>query len=112
MRHKYQIIWPLCSIALKIRTERLEEGTKRLQVLFVDADGNVILPTLDVQAQLRLAPGESTATLQFVMIIPQLKLPNFGEYAIDLRVDGISAASIPLYVRQMPGSQPIPPQIG
>ena len=72
------IVWPLCAVAAKIRTDRFEEGTKRIQILFVDADGKVVMPTLEVQAQIRIGPGESTATLQFVVIMPQLKLPNFG----------------------------------
>jgi hypothetical protein len=30
-----------------------------------------------------------------------MKLPNFGEYSIDLGVDGRHEASIPLFVRQV-----------
>lgn len=100
------IVWPVCALAVKVRSERFEEGVKRFTIRFVDADGRTVVPAFDAQLQLRLAPGESTATCQFVAIMQQLKLPNFGEYAIDLTVDGSPVVSIPLYVRQIQ----IPPQ--
>ena len=105
------VVWPICALALKVRTERFDEGTKRFVIRFVDADGRTIIPAFDAQVQVRIGPGESTATCQFVVIMPQLQLPNFGEYAIDLAVDGTPTASIPLYVRQIqiPPQQQIPP---
>jgi hypothetical protein len=33
--------------------------------------------------------------------IQQLKLPKFGEYSIDLAVDGRAEASLPLYVKKL-----------
>src|SRR5262249_23645385 len=95
------IVSPMCAIAIRIRTERFEEGTKKIQILFIDADGKTVLPPINSEIQIQLAPGESTASLSFVLTTPQLKLSNFGEYAIDLRVDGVSLAAIPLYVRQL-----------
>jgi hypothetical protein len=41
--------------------------------------------------------------------IQQLKLPNYGEYSIDLGIDGRHEASIPLFVRPAPGQQPTAP---
>src|SRR5262245_35252621 len=95
------VVWPVCALALKVRTDRFKEGVKRFTVRFIDADGNTVIPALDAQTQIRLSPGESTATCQFVVIMPQLKLPDFGEYAIDLAVDGVPIASIPLYVQRI-----------
>lgn len=100
------VVWPVCALAVKVRSERFEEGLKRFTIRFVDADGRTIIPAFDTQIQIRIAPGESTATCQFVAIMQQLRLPSFGEYAIDLVVDGSPTASIPLYVRQIQ----IPPQ--
>lgn len=57
---------------------------------------------LEAQTQIRFPQGELTATAPLVIGMPQIKLSNFGEYSIDLAVDGDQKASIPLYVRQVP----------
>lgn len=90
---------PLCALAIKLRFERLEEGQKRIGISFVDSDGTAVMPTLDAGTQVGFPPGEHTVTACLVLQIQQLKLPRFGEYSIDLAVDGRHEASIPLFVR-------------
>jgi hypothetical protein len=101
------ITHPLCSLAIKVRFERLEEGQKRFGISFVDSDGKAVMPTLDAATQVSFPPGESTVTACLVLQIQQMKLPNFGEYSIDLAVDGRHEASIPLFVKQA-GAPPQP----
>jgi hypothetical protein len=43
------------------------------------------------------------------MVIPQIKLPRFGDYQIDLTVDDKVEASIPLHVRQHSAPAAPPP---
>ena len=95
----------ICALAIKMRFERLEEGTKRIRISFVDSDGNAVMPVLDAGSQVSFPPGESSVTACLVLQIQQLKLPNFGEYSIDLAIDGRHEASIPLFVREMQGGQ-------
>jgi hypothetical protein len=98
---------PLCSLAIKMRFERLEEGQKRIAISFVDSDGVAVMPTLDAATQVSFPPDDSSVTACLVLQIQQLKLPNFGEYSIDLAIDGRHEASIPLFVKkveQAPGS--------
>ena len=98
---------PLCALAIKMRFERLEEGQKRISISFVDSDGKAVMPTLDAGSQVMFPPGESSVTACIVLQIQQMKLPNFGEYSIDLAVDGRHEASIPLFVKQAgPQQQP------
>jgi hypothetical protein len=92
--------YPLCAIAIKMRFDPIEAGVKRIRISFMDADGRLVMPSIDAQTQINIAPSESTATAQLVLVIPQLKLLNFGEYWIGLAVDGRQEISIPLYVRQ------------
>jgi hypothetical protein len=92
--------YPLCAIAIKMRFDPIEAGVKRIRISFMDADGRLVMPSIDTQTQINIAPNESTATAQLVLVIPQLKLLNFGEYWIGLAVDGRQEISIPLYVRQ------------
>jgi hypothetical protein len=91
---------PQCALAIKLRFERVEEGMKSIRIQFVDADGKSVMPTLDTTTQVRIGPTDSSATASLVLVIQQLRLPRFGEYAIDLAVDGHHAGSIPLIVGQ------------
>ena len=98
---------PLCALAIKLRFERLEEGQKRIRISFVDSDGAAVMPTLDAATQVMFPPDESSVTACLVLQIQQLKLPKFGEYSIDLGVDGRHEASIPLFVKQIGEPQAI-----
>ena len=95
------VTYPMCAIAMRIRFDKIEEGTKTIRLAFVDADGKSVMPTIDTQAIVQFPPDEQSSTLNLVVVSQQLTLPNFGEYAIDLAVDGRSEMSIPLYVKQV-----------
>jgi hypothetical protein len=41
--------------------------------------------------------------------IQRLRLPRFGEYTIDLAVDGRQEGPLPLYVRKRPSPEACPP---
>jgi len=92
------VIHPQCSLAIKLRFERLEEGKKRLRIAFVDSDGAAVMPTLDATTEVRFQGNDSTSTVSLALNIQQLKLPRFGEYSIDLAVDDRHESSIPLFV--------------
>jgi len=92
------VIHPQCSLAIKLRFERIEEGKKRLRIAFVDSDGAAVMPTLDAATEVRFQGNDSTSTVSLALNIQQLKLPRFGEYSIDLAVDDRHESSIPLFV--------------
>jgi hypothetical protein len=93
---------PLCAIALKIRFARIEEGNHRLRITVADADGKLVLPSLDASLAVRFNSEESTAAANVILFIQQMKLASFGEHSIDLAIDGRQEGSIPLYVKEMP----------
>jgi hypothetical protein len=101
----------LCTLAARIRFEKIEEGLKKIKISLVDDDGKPIMPAMEMQVLVQVPPNGSNAIAQVVSIIQQLKLPSFGEYSIDLAIDGRQEASTPLYVRQMPLIPPLPPQV-
>ena len=90
-----------CAIVIKIRFSLPEEGIQNLQLSFIGAEGNEVIPALTLQVNVQFPTGESTATTQLVLLVPRLVLPNFGEYSIDLAVGGNPAATMPLFVRQI-----------
>ena len=100
------VVYPLCALAAIMRFERIEEGEKHVRVSIIDSDGKPVMPTLQAQINIQLRPNESDATVHFALLIQQIKLPNFGEYSIDLAIDGRQEASTPLYVREFRPLQP------
>lgn len=104
--HKAPVVYPLCALAAILRFERIEEGSKTLRISFIDTDGKPVMPTISPQLNVQFSGSQSEATVQFAVVMQQINLPRFGEYSIDLAVDGRQEASTPLYVVQ---AQP-PPQ--
>jgi hypothetical protein len=111
------VVFPFCVVAIRMRFELVEAGMKKIRLSFIDADGKPVLPTIEVPLNVQVAQGETTTTVPFVLTMQPLQLPHFGEYSIDLAVDGNHSSSIPLIVKQvqppqtpqLPGFLP-PPQ--
>lgn len=97
---KTPVIHPQCTIALKIRFERIERGEHKVTVHFADADGkNVILPALD-PIKVNFPEEQSSGPANLILNIQRLKLERFGEYSIDLAIDEQHKASLPLFVKE------------
>jgi hypothetical protein len=101
MARQEPITHPQCALAIKLRFERVEEGEKRLRIALVDSDGKPVMPTIDAVTQVKFIDESPTATASVVLNIQQLKLPHFGEYAVDLAVDEHHKESIPLFVARI-----------
>lgn len=95
------VIYGLCALAIRVKFDRIEEGNKRLKLSFIDSDGNSVMPSMESIIPVRLPQNSPTATAQVVSIMSQIKLPNFGEYSIDLAIDGRHEASTPLFVQRV-----------
>ena len=81
-------VHPHCCLAVKIRFFREEEGQKRLRIQICDDDGKLVLPAMEIP-------------IQVVANIAGMKIETFGEYSIDLELDGRHEGSTPLFARQM-----------
>src|ERR1043166_6688456 len=92
---------PQCAIAGRLRFEQIEEGEHRVVLTFADDDGNIVMPKFDSTLAVKFLPGQRTVTSHFVILIQQVRLPKFGEYTIDMAVDGRQLGSLPLYVTQI-----------
>src|ERR1041384_1583588 len=92
---------PQCAIAGRLRFEEIEEGEHRVVLTFADEDGNIVMPKFDSKMAVKFLPGQRTVTSHFVILIQQVRLPKFGEYTIDLAIDGRQLGSLPLYVTQI-----------
>jgi hypothetical protein len=95
------VVHPRCTVAIKLRFEKMEEGTKHLRLTLTDADGQLALPSIEIPMEVQMADDQHTITRQVVANFDNLKFEEFGEYSFDLAVDEMHEASIPLFVRQM-----------
>jgi hypothetical protein len=102
-------VHPLCALAVLMRFEQIEQGTKNIRVSIIDSDGRPVVPILEAQLNVQISPKESDTSVPLAVVIQQISLPRFGEYSVDLAVDGRQEASIPLYVLQAPLPQQMPP---
>lgn len=96
------LIHPQLSVAIRIRFERIEQGSHRIEINFVDSDGNFVIPPLQAEGDVKIPPNERTGTINLVFNAQQIKFEKFGEYAIDVAIDGKEEGSIPLYIKKLP----------
>jgi hypothetical protein len=93
-------IHPYCCVAVRMRFQKIEEGSKRAKLSICDQDGKALLPPIEVAMNVTLPPGSDSNTIQVVGNISGMKLERFGEYSIDLAIDGRHEGSLPFFVRQ------------
>ena len=94
-------VHPHCCLAVKMRFDKEEAGQKRLRLLICDDDGKLVLPAMEVPITVNMPPGVESNTIQVVANIAGMKIESFGEYSIDLELDGRHEGSSPLFARQM-----------
>lgn len=95
-------VHPQCSVAIKMRFEKIEEGQKRLRISIADDDGKLVFPAIDGPIAVSVPDGVHSTTINVVVNIERLQLASYGEYSIDLAIDGRHEGSTPLFLRQAP----------
>jgi len=91
---------PQCAIALRIRFDSIERGEHRVAVTFVDLDGKNIITPANGVIKVDFPDGQRSGSANLILNIQMLKLEKYGEYSIDLAIDGRSEGSLPLFVIQ------------
>lgn len=91
-------IHPQCAVALRIRFGVLERGEHRIVVNFVDIDGKHLIPSASGNINVNFPDQQRSGSANLILNIHGLKLEKFGEYSIDLAIDGNNIASLPLFV--------------
>jgi hypothetical protein len=94
-------VHPHCALAVKMRFENIEEGPKRLRISLVDDDGKLIFPAIENVINVVVPPGIQSVAVNIVLNIERLTLERYGEYSIDLAIDGRHEGSIPLFFRRL-----------
>lgn len=93
---------PSCSIAARVRFSKIEAGDHAVRIFIIDADGNSIGPKLEGNIGVRIGDNASTAVVNLILNIQNLEFKAYGQYQIDLAIDGNVQASLPLHIRPAP----------
>ncbi len=99
-------VHPACAVAARIRFSRVEQGEHKIKLSIMDEDGNTIGPkTLGGNVNVNFKESAETMVMNFVLHFQQLKFEKYGQYQIDLALDGRCEASLPLYIKEVPTPQ-------
>jgi len=98
--NQFPVVHPHCTIAVRIRFNRIEEGDHRLRMNVVDEDGRSIMSSLDGNMSVKFGGEDDSAVANLLINLQQLKIERPGQYGVDLAVNGRHEASLPLFVRQ------------
>ncbi|MEK7441921.1 MAG: hypothetical protein AABZ78_14070 [Chloroflexota bacterium] len=91
---------PQCSVALRIRFSKVEEGKHNLVLHIVDNDGNMIIPPLNGDFGIQLPGNDRHGTINLVLNLQGLSFNRYGEYAVNLAIDSNELDSLPFWVKQ------------
>lgn len=94
------VVHPQCAIALRVRFENIERGEHRVAVNFVDLDGGHIIPSANGTININFPEEQRSGSANLILNIQMLRLERYGEYSIDLAIDGRRETSLPLFVIQ------------
>jgi hypothetical protein len=95
-------VHPQCAVALRVTFMSGDEGDRKLNLNFVNADGRSIMPPIDIPVAVVLPEDAHLLTRNFVINFQGLTFAEAGLYSVDVRLDDKSYASIPLSVRMLP----------
>ena len=102
---KTPIVHPACTVATRIRFERIEEGEHKVSINVIDQDGKSVIPRLNGNISVKARPDADSTVVNLILNLQRLKFENYGEYRIDLAIDEKLEGSLPFNVREVP-SQP------
>lgn len=106
---KVPVVHPFCAIALRIRFLRIEEGTHPIRINVVDEDGKPVMPSIDGNLNIKFSTDDESLAANLIVNLQGLKLERFGNYSIDLAINGRHEASVPLFLKQAKFPQQLPP---
>ena len=90
-----------CSVALRLRLQRIEQGAHKITIHFIDDDGKFVIPPLDGGFEMNVGGNERSGVANMIINMQNLNIEHAGEYALVLAVDGKEVSRLPLHVRQI-----------
>ena len=94
-------VHPQCAVALRVTFQPGDEGTRKLTLNFINADGHPIMQGIELPVPVTLPDDAHFLTRNFIVNIQSLKFAEPGLYSVDVRLDDLPQASIPLLVKMI-----------
>jgi hypothetical protein len=99
---QWPAVHPQCTVALRVTFVSGDEGSHKLRLNFVNADGKSIMPPIDIPVSVTFPEDAHFSTRNFIVNIQGLKFAESGVYSVDVRFDDKPHAGIPLWVKNLP----------
>ena len=96
---------PVMCFVARLRASVDEQGAKTVSLHVIDADGVDVLPVAEQHMPFEVAADQLAATANMVFQFQGIQFAKFGQYAIQLRVEGIEVAEVPFTVAQVTPSE-------
>jgi len=90
------------TIIAKLRFQASDAAGHKASISFIDADGKPVMPPVVQDFPVHFGESQRSKVGNLILSINGLKLPRFGEYRVDLTVDGNPLGELPLYFVQIP----------
>jgi hypothetical protein len=88
-----------CAIAIRLRIQKIEEGSHALSLHVVDIDGAMVIPPLDGQFGIQMMDKDKRGTTNLVLNLEGLTFKRYGEYAVNLAIDKQAIGTLPFWVK-------------
>jgi hypothetical protein len=99
---KMPTMHPACSVVTRIRFAKIEDGNHSVKIQIIDHDGRNIGPKPEGNISVKTGANLDSSVANLILNIQKLKFEQYGQYRIDLAIDGEIKASLPLHVREIP----------
>lgn len=92
---------PQCAVAIRVRFNVLEGNSHTIEVKFINADGRPVIAPASGTITVKFQDKQRWASANLALNIQSLKLEHYGEYSVDLSVDGKGRASLPFFIQEL-----------
>ncbi|HEY5653420.1 MAG TPA: hypothetical protein VIR63_03510 [Pontiella sp.] len=103
---KMPVVHPTCAIALRLRFDKIEEGVHKVRLQLVNPDGVPVFQPMEGDVNPRMGDDVGSVAVNLIVNFQHIKFEEFADYQINLAIDDVAMASLPLRVRQMPNPHP------
>src|SRR5258706_13866668 len=91
-------VHPQCSIALRMTFSKVEEGPHKVKLNFVDEDGKLVMPSIDIPIEVAVPDDKIFFSPHFIIKIHQLKFEKPRLYSISNTITHPQGERITLFV--------------
>ncbi|WP_372845405.1 hypothetical protein [Pontiella sp.] len=93
---------PACAIALRLRFDKMEEGIHTVKLQLVNPDGIPVFQTMEGEVNPRMGNDVGSVSVNLILNFQNIKFDAYADYQINLAIDDVAMAALPLRVREMP----------